>query len=168
MSNQNKYLVSGLFASILFFGGLMGYEGYRAKPYLDTGGIITQGIGSTTKPDGSKIKMSDPPISKETAIEWARHHVAKDEVTFRKSLQGVRLSQQEYDLYLDFMYNFGQSNWRSSSMLRNLKTGKYKAACDALLKYKFVAKRDCSIRSNNCYGVWTRQVERHKKCIAAN
>ncbi|EJD6061522.1 lysozyme, partial [Acinetobacter baumannii] len=24
-----------------------------------------------------------------------------------------------------------------------------------------------SIRSNGCYGVWTRQLERHAKCIGA-
>ncbi len=51
-------------------------------------------------------------------------------------------------------------------MLRNLKVGKYKAACDSLLKWKYVAKRDCSIRKNNCYGVWTRQVERHSNAWA--
>ncbi|MCG6600791.1 lysozyme, partial [Acinetobacter baumannii] len=31
----------------------------------------------------------------------------------------------------------------------------------------YVAKRDCSIRKNGCYGVWTRQLERHAKCIGA-
>ncbi|PRO14514.1 lysozyme, partial [Acinetobacter baumannii] len=25
----------------------------------------------------------------------------------------------------------------------------------------------CSIRKNGCYGVWTRQLERHAKCIGA-
>ncbi len=102
-----------------------------------------------------------------TAQEWAKAHVSKDEVAFRKSLQGVRLSQVEYDTYLDFTYNFGQANWNGSSMLRNLKAGQYKQACDSLLKWKYVAKRDCSVRSNNCYGVWTRQVERHAKCMGA-
>ena len=49
-------------------------------------------------------------------------------------------------------------------MLKNLKVGKYRAVCDSLLKWKYV-KRDCSVRSNGCYGVWTRQLERHAKCI---
>ena len=93
--------------------------------------------------------------------------MSKDEIVFRKSLQGVKLSQVEYDTYWDFSYNFGQSNWQSSSMLRNLKSGQYKEACDSLLKWKYVAKRDCSVRSNNCYGVWARQVERHSKCMGA-
>ncbi|AXY60174.1 lysozyme [Acinetobacter sp. WCHAc010052] len=163
--SKTKYWVAGLAASAAFFTSLEIHEGYSAKPYKDTGGVVTQGIGSTTKPDGAKIKMSDPPISRKTAQEWAKSHVAKDEIAFRKSLQGVKLSQTEYDVFLDFTYNFGQSNWNSSSMLRNLKQGKYRAACDSLLKWKYVAKRDCSVRKNNCWGVWTRQLERHSKCM---
>lgn len=165
MSNKTKISVILLAASAAFFTSLEVKEGYSAKPYKDTGGVVTQGIGSTTKPDGTKIKISDPPITRKTAQEWAKAHVSKDEVAFRKSMPGVKLSQVEYDVYLDFTYNFGAANWRSSSMLRNLKAGNYKAACASLLKYKYVAKRDCSIRSNGCYGVWKRQLERYDKCM---
>ncbi|MGV0885968.1 lysozyme [Acinetobacter venetianus] len=165
MSNKTKISVILLAASAAFFTSLEVKEGYSAKPYKDTGGVVTQGIGSTTKPDGTKIKISDPPITRKTAHEWAKAHVSKDEVAFRKSMPGVKLSQVEYDVYLDFTYNFGAANWRSSSMLRNLKAGNYKAACASLLKYKYVAKRDCSIRSNDCYGVWKRQLERYDKCM---
>ena len=167
MSNKTKYWTYGLAASAAFFVGLEKYEGYSAKPYKDSGGVVTQGIGSTTKPDGKPIKMTDPPITRKTAQEWAKAHVSKDEVVFRKSLEGVKLSQVEYNSYLDFVYNFGQSNWNNSSMLRNLKQGKYVQACQSLLKWKYVAGKDCSVRSNNCYGVWTRQVDRYQKCMGA-
>ena len=167
MSNKTKYWVTGLAASAAFFTSLEMYEGFSAKPYRDSGGVATQGVGSTMKPDGSKIKMTDPQITRKTAQEWAKAHVSKDEVAFRKSLNGVKLSQTEYDVYLDFTYNFGQANWKTSSMLKNLKAGKYKTACDSLLKWKYVAKKDCSIRANNCYGVWKRQLERYEKCMGA-
>jgi len=167
MQNKTKIYATLLAASAAFFVGLEKYEGYSAKPYKDSGGVVTQGIGSTAKPDGKPIKMTDPAITRKTAQEWAKAHVSKDEIVFRKSLQGVKLSQIEYDTYLDFTYNFGQANWNSSSMLQNLKQGKYVQACQSLLKWKYVAKRDCSIRSNNCYGVWTRQVDRYQKCMGA-
>lgn len=163
-----KLPVKTLAASAAFFVALIGYEGYSSKPYLDSGKVATIGIGSTTYENGTTVKMTDKPISKERAIQISKNHVSKDEVVFRKSLDGVKLHQAEYDVYLDFTYNFGQRNWQSSSMLRNLKQGKYKQACDSLLKWKYVAKRDCSVRSNNCYGVWVRQVERHSKCMGAN
>lgn len=167
MQHKTKIAVTLLAASAAFFTTLETHEGYSAKPYKDTGGVVTQGIGSTVKPNGQPIKITDAPITRKTAQEWAKAHVSKDEVEFRKSLQGVKLSQVEYDTFLDFTYNFGQRNWNNSSMLRNLKVGQYKAACDSLLKWKYVAKRDCSVRSNNCYGIWTRQVERHQKCMGA-
>ena len=125
-------------------------------------------IGSTVYEDGTKVKMTDKPITQKRAIEISKAHVAKDEVAFRRSLNGVKLSQVEYDTFLDFTYNYGQANWNGSSMLRNLKQGKYAAACESLLKYKYVAKRDCSIRANNCYGVWTRQKWRYDQCMSEN
>ena len=165
--SKTKISVALLAASAAFFTSLEMYEGFSATPYKDGGGVVTQGIGSTVKPNGQPIKMTDPSITRKTAQEWAKAHVSKDEIVFRKSLQGVKLSQVEYDTYLDFTYNFGQANWNNSSMLRNLKQGKYVQACQSLLKWKYVAKRDCSVRSNNCYGVWTRQVDRYQKCMGA-
>ena len=166
--SQNKVPVKSLAASAAFFLALIGYEGYSSKPYLDSGKVPTIGIGSTVYEDRTKVKMSDPAITKDRAIEISKAHVSKDEVAFKKSLQNVQLSQAEYDVYLDFTYNFGQANWNGSSMRWLLLQGKHRQACDALLKWKYVAKKDCSIRSNNCWGVWTRQLDRHQKCVGAN
>lgn len=169
MSNKTKISVILLAASAAFFTLIKNDEGFTAKPEVPVkGDRPTQGHGSTFKPDGSPVKMSDHPITRATADKWLRNDVSKREVAFKNSLKGVKLSQAEYDLYLDFSYQYGTSAFANSSMLRNLKAGKYRAACDSLLKYKYVAKRDCSIRKNNCYGVWTRQLERHKKCVGVN
>ena len=51
------------------------HEGYKAKPYKDSGGVITQGNGSTIKPDGTKIKMTDKPISEKEALRYLRAHM---------------------------------------------------------------------------------------------
>ncbi|MDC4828146.1 glycoside hydrolase family protein [Acinetobacter baumannii] len=169
MSNKTKYVAAFLAASAAFFVGVKNDEGFTSKPVIPVkGDRPTQGHGSTFKPNGSPVKMTDPPITRATADKWLRNDVAKREVAFKDSLKGVELSQTEYDLYLDFTYQYGIGAWSSSSMLKNLKVGKYKAACDSLLKYKYVAKRDCSIRSNGCYGVWVRQKERYQKCMGAN
>ena len=169
MSNKTKYIVTALTAISL--GGVaytQSKEGTVLTPYYDTGKVVTIGTGTTVYPNGQKVKITDPKITHKQATEYLKIHMAKDAKIFNKSLSGIALSQDEYDLYMDFTYQFGTSAWSTSSMLRNLKLGQYKAACDSLLKWKYVAKRDCSIRSNNCYGVWTRQVERHSKCMGAN
>ncbi len=169
MKNNPKLWAVGLAASAAFFTSLINYEGFTSSPVIPVkGDKPTIGIGSTKYENGTPVKMTDKPISKERAVQIAKAHISKDEAFFRKSLSSVKLSQVEYDLYLDFMYQFGQSAWSGSSMRRLILQGKPRQACDALLKWKYVAKRDCSIRSNGCYGVWVRQIDRYQKCVGAN
>lgn len=169
MSNKTKLAVT--MASVISLGGIykiQSDEGTVLFPYYDSGKVATIGTGSTVYEDGTKVKITDPPITQKRATELLKNHINKDAKIFNKTLLGVPLSQDEYDLYMNFTYQFGTGAWSGSSMLKNLKQGKYKQACDSLLKWKYVAKKDCSIRKNNCYGVWTRQLERHKTCIGAN
>lgn len=168
MNNKTKLWVAGLTVSAGFFTALIQHEGFRAKPYRDSVGVPTIGIGTTQYPDGSRVKITDPAITKEQAVKYAAAHLTKDETKFRHSIPTVALSQAEYDVYLDFAYNFGMGNWQKSSMRRELLKGNHKAACQALLKYRYAGGRNCSIRSNNCWGVWTRQLDRYNKCMAAN
>ena len=167
MNNQGKIAVALLTVGLGFVSALLPYEGFRSKPYQDSGGVPTIGIGTTQYEDGTRVSMQDVPITQERAVELVKAHVAKDEMAFRQSLEGAYLNQQEYDLYLDFVYQYGQTTWRKSSMRRALLRGDNVAACGDLLRYRFVASRDCKIRSNNCYGVWTRQLRRHQRCVDA-
>lgn len=163
-----KKYVAGITASIAFFSSLLVYEGYQSKPYRDSTGKPTIGIGTTQYPNGSPVRMSDAPITQEKAIQLARTHVSKIEKDFRKSLVGARLSQIEYDLYLDFVYQFGIGNWQKSSMLRLLRQHQNKGACERLLRWRFAGGKDCAHRANGCYGVWLRQQDRHQKCLKEN
>lgn len=178
MQNKTKYAVA---IATALTGGFLIYgpsetqvqatavkEGFTPRPVIPVpGDVPTIGHGTTVYSNGVRVKMSDPAITRKQGYEYLKAHMNKDAIRFNKSLQGVKLSQTEYDLYFDFAYQFGTSAWTGSSMLRNLKAGQYVKACDSLLKWKYVAKRDCSIRKNGCYGVWTRQVERHSKCMGA-
>ena len=169
MSNKTKYIVTMLTA--ISVGGIaytQSKEGTVLVPYKDSVGVATIGTGTTVYPNGQKVKMTDPKITQKQATEYLKFHINKDAKIFNKTLLGVPLSQAEYDLYMDFTYQFGTGAWSQSSMLRNLKSRNYVQACKSLLKWKYAAKRDCSIRSNNCYGVWTRQQARYDKCMGEN
>ncbi|AOA58287.1 glycoside hydrolase family protein [Acinetobacter larvae] len=179
--SKSKYLIAGTLAASLTAGGFFisgvsdqqvqetaKAEGFTAKPIIPVkGDVPTIGHGTTKYPNGVRVKMSDPEITRKQAHEYLKTHINQEARGFNNSLNGVKVSQAEYDLYMDFVYNFGIGNWQSSSMLRNLKAGQYTQACKSLLLYKFSSGRNCSIRSNGCYGVWTRQVDRHKKCLEA-
>lgn len=172
MSNKTKIIVT--MVSVISAGGVLfttGYEGWSSKPYPDTGKVITQGFGSTKKPNGQSITMSDKPITKKQGIEYLTAHYNRDAKIFNKSLQGVKLSQDEYDLYADFTYQFGTGAWSGSSMLKNLKAGKHVQACKSLEAWRFSRvngkKVDCRI-NRGCRGVWVRQQARINKCLETN
>lgn len=168
MTTKTKYRVGALTASVLAIAGIKAHEGYRAAPYHDVGKVPTVGYGSTRYENGAKVQIGDQPVTRERAESMLRAHVAKDEARLRELLPGVQLSQAEWDVYVDFAYNFGIPAFSKSSIRRELLNGNHTAACRALLKYRFAAGRDCAVRTNGCYGVWQRQLDRYKKCMDAN
>lgn len=169
--------------------GLVVHESYTEKAIVPTqGDRPTVGFGSTFHEDGSPVKMGDitTPVR---ALLKAHAHITKEEAAFRASLPGVALHQGEYDLYMDWVYQYGMGAWRTSTMRRELLAGNYKPACNGLLDYRrltsarqegpgWVVNRrdvqgrpirwefDCSTPGNKvCRGVWTRQLERHQRCM---
>lgn len=127
----------------------------------------TLGYGSTFHADGTPVKLGDKtdPVR---ALVTLQAHVAREESIFRRSLEGASLHQAEYDTYMDWTYQYGAGAWAKSSMRRHILAGEYAAACDALLLYKYSGGYDCSTPGNRrCAGVWTRQLERHAKCMEA-
>lgn len=168
-SNTLKLSVVGLTA-------LLASEGFSSAPYKpNPHDRPTIGFGTTFYPDGSAVKMTDPRISRQLAIEYAGKHIEKDEEVFRKTLGDIPLFLREYEVYIDFMYQYGAKAWTNSSMLTRLKRGDYVAACTQLLEYRKITIRpkgglpykfDCSTPNNKiCRGVWTRQLERYNKCL---
>lgn len=166
-----RVVVAALTLSAAGLIGIAVREGYTDSAVVPTqGDKPTYGFGSTVKADGSPVKMDDK-ITPVRALQTVQAHLSREEQQFRESLPGVELTQGEYDLYVDFMYQYGISNWRTSSMRRNLLVGSYRAACDALLAWRKAGGYDCSTTINGqpnkrCWGVWTRQQERHEKCLA--
>jgi GH24 family phage-related lysozyme (muramidase) len=164
---NGRVLVAGLTLSMAAFVGIAVNEGYVDQAMIPTkNDVPTVGIGSTSYEDGRKVQLGDR-ITPVRAIVLASNHISKEEQVFRASLPGVKLYQEEYDLYMDWVYQYGTGRWNKSSMRRELLSGNYKAACDALLLYKFAGGFDCSTPGNKvCAGVWTRQLERHKTCMS--
>lgn len=165
-----RILVAALSLSAAGLIGLVSHEGYTDRAVIPTkGDVPTVGFGSTQHSTGEAVRLGDrtDPVR---ALIAAGQHISKDEVRFRASLPGVALTQGEYDLYLNWLYNFGIGNWSQSSMRRHLLAGRYRDACDALLLWRKQAGRDCSLPTNwgpqGCKGVWTRQQQRHAKCVA--
>jgi len=169
---SGRSLVALLVLSAAGLVTIVSREGYTETAVIPTkNDRPTVGFGSTFHPDGTPVRLGDR-VTPDRALHTAQAHIAGEEKRFRASLPGVYLTQSEYDLYLDFTYQYGTGNWQTSSMRRQLLEGNYRAACDALLLWKRAGGDDCSTLINGkpnkvCWGVWDRQLERHAKCVAA-
>lgn len=162
-----------------------GYEGFSATPYIPVkGDVPTIGNGATHYEDGTKVKMTDPPITRQRAAELSKNLLEKTYATcVRKSLGDSLVSQVEFDLAVDFAGQYGCTTWANSSMVRSIKANKYVEACSAYTQYRFMTynryhpgwtqykpgrwKFDCATPGNKvCRGVWVRQSERYQNCMA--
>jgi lysozyme len=88
---------------ILFF------EGFSAKPYLDSAGIPTIGYGNTYYPGGKKVTMNDPAISKEKGAELFSVVLPAYEKIVNNKIK-VTLTQNQFDALVSHTYNTGGSD----------------------------------------------------------
>ena len=165
MNPKGRIIVAALSLSAMGLVGLALDENYVGQAMIPTkGDVPTLGFGSTTHADGRPVRLGDT-TTPAKALARTLQYLQVDEADMRKTLDGVALHQAEYDVYIDWRYQYGATAWRNSSMLR---AGNYPEACQALLKYRFSAGFDCSTPGNRvCAGVWTRQLKRHAACMEA-
>lgn len=98
---------------------LMNNEGVVLKPYLDTKGIPTIGVGNTFYEDGSKVKMTDPPITEKRAMELFRWILKQYELAVYSNTRDD-INQNQFDAIVSFTYNVGVTAFKNSTLLKRI------------------------------------------------
>lgn len=112
------------------------FEGLRLKPYICPAGYPTIGYGTVFKPDGSKVTMEHPPISKETAEEWLVHELRVNYLPGVLSASPALLTRpQALGALTDFAYNLGVARYRASTLRRRVDAGDWGGAREELAKW---------------------------------
>lgn len=114
------------------------FEVFVPHPYKDSGGVWTIGYGSTYYPNGQRVKPSDPPITKQQALDMKKHIIARDFVpAVRVALGGAiakgLVNQNMFNAAVSLAYNIGVKGFAGSSIVRNLNKGNIQAAADSFL-----------------------------------
>jgi lysozyme len=111
-------------------------ESFRPSPYLCPAGIPTIGYGSTRYADGRAVKLTDPPITEDQADEimWATLGTYEDAVNRYVT---VPIKQNHFDALVDFAYNAGAQNLRTSTLLKKLNQGQYDQAANEFGKWVY-------------------------------
>lgn len=167
MSIKSRIAVGLLSLSAAGLVSIAVKEGYTDNAIIPTkGDVPTYGFGSTTRPDGSPVRMGDKtnPVA---ALQRKLEYVQKGEERLKRCVKAP-LNQAEYDLYVDTLYNIGPDAFCGSTIVRRLNAQDYRGACDAILMWNKVGGQRCDVPGNKvCWGLWQRRLETHKKCMEA-
>lgn len=100
---------------------LVNEEGIVLHPYLDKNKVATIGVGSTWWEDGSKVKMSDKPITRERAIALFKTTLKHYELTVYSTTRDD-INQHQFNSLVSICYNIGVNGFKSSTLLRLVNT----------------------------------------------
>lgn len=98
---------------------LVNEEGMILKPYRDSVGIPTIGIGCTYYENGQRVKMTDPAITKDRAIGLFKNILS----TYEKAVWSRTrddINQNQFDALVSICFNIGVAGFRDSTLLKRV------------------------------------------------
>ena len=93
------------------------FEGLSLKPYKCSAGISTIGFGSTYYENGTRVQMSDAPITKQRA-EQLLQHTADRFASKVVNLLKKPVTQNQFNALVSFAFNVGSGALASSTLLK--------------------------------------------------
>lgn len=111
------------------------FEGFRAKPYRCPANVPTLGFGTTTYPNGKRVKMDDPPVDKTIATDYLYHELRRSEAAVLRYCPGLALDDNKRAALIDFTYNLGPGRLQTSTLRRRINQGNWVEAKRELMKW---------------------------------
>lgn len=109
-------------------------------PYICPAGHPTQGYGTVFRPDGRKVTMDDPPITRQVAEQWLKvdllNTYAPGVVRQCPILLTLVLTQNDwakFNAIVDFAYNLGVGRLQTSTLRRKINAQDWDAAQEQLM-----------------------------------
>jgi lysozyme len=133
-----------------------GYTDQAVRPL--PGDVPTYGFGTTTKTDGTPVKIGDK-ITPPQALARKFDDIQKFEGAIKKCVH-VPLYQYEYDAYLSLAYNIGQSAFCTSTLVSKLNVSDYTGACREILRWN-------RFKGQVVNGLTIRRESEYKTCIGS-
>lgn len=93
-------------------------EGIKLKPYLDSVGIPTIGIGCTFYPDGRRVTMKDRPLPSVQAAWELFDKVNEHFLLTVYSTTRDDINQNQFNALVSLCYNIGPVGFKGSTVLK--------------------------------------------------
>jgi lysozyme len=94
-------------------------EGLRLKPYLCSAGVATIGYGSTYYENDQRVKLTDPPITKQRALELFKNTLKHYEQAVWSNTRDD-INQSQFNALVALSYNIGVVGFKTSTVLRKV------------------------------------------------
>ena len=118
------------------------FEGLYLRPYLCPAGVPTIGYGATYYEDGTRVQLTDPPITRERAEQLLLWMVrTKYLPAVLRLCPGVD-SADRLAALIDFTFNLGAGNLRVSTLRRRVNARDYDAVPGELRKWNKAGGRE--------------------------
>jgi lysozyme len=133
--------------------GIALHEGYTDNAIIPVpGDVPTYGHGTTRKADGTPVKMGDKTTPTRALVDLLRDATRFEQAV--KRCAPVPMHPWEFQAYVSFTYNVGETAFCKSTLVKKLNTYDYEGACKELLKWdkvKGVAVRGLTLRRQDEY-----------------
>jgi len=131
---------------------LASWEAFRAEPYLDIGGVWTDGFGNTNNVQAGK-SVSVPQALNQLLINVRTAEGAVNTCITKPMTQG------EYDAFVKFTFNVGNSAFCNSTLVRKFNAGDNVGACNELMRWVYV-------KGQRVQGLANRREAERKLCLS--
>lgn len=125
---KSRVAVALLSLSLGGAGAIVAHEGMRPSAYVDPVGIVTVCAGHTRT-----AKLGQTKTAAQCA-ELLRQDTIHAERTIKR-LVSVKLTQRQYDALVSFVFNVGEGNFSTSTLLKRINAGRCNAAADEFLRW---------------------------------
>lgn len=111
------------------------FEGFYPQPYLCPAGVPTIGYGATYYEDGTRVTLSDPPVSRERAEALLLHTVNAVYLPQVLRLCPGLDHPDRLAALIDFTYNLGGSALKVSTLRKRVNARDWDAVPSELRKW---------------------------------
>jgi lysozyme len=119
---------------------LVQLEGYKLKAYLDGANVPTICVGHT-----KGVRIGDVATKAQCEV-YLKEDIKVSEAVVRKYVK-VTITQNQYDALVLFVFNVGETNFRTSTLLRKLNASDIIGASDEFVKWNRITVNGSKVES---------------------
>ncbi len=108
-------------------------EGFEPKPYLCPAKVPTIGYGFTRYANGSRVSLTDPPMSREEADRYLQQVVWREQAVVQRLVPGV--DGPRLAALIDFTFNMGGKAFEQSTLRKRVLADDWHGACSELRRW---------------------------------